>query len=150
MLGKMRRPSGTWIRPCDTIVDGLARSVCAPSNWIAPRHGRSTPEIARLSVDFPAPFEPSTATISPGATTRSMPRRISVAPYPACSPVIARIGSAIGSPAHPARRAVTEIGFDHARIGRDRLRRACRDDASFGEHEHMRGQTHHRLHDMLD
>ena len=44
------------------------------------RRGRSTPEMARLSVDFPAPFEPSTATISPSFTARSMPRRISVAP----------------------------------------------------------------------
>ena len=42
--------------------------------------GAQTPEIVRLSVDFPAPFEPSTATISPALTARSMPRRISVAP----------------------------------------------------------------------
>ena len=52
----------------------------AAAKRIAPRHGRSTPEIARLSVDLPTPFEPSTATISPSFTARSMPRRISVAP----------------------------------------------------------------------
>ena len=33
----------------------------------------TTPEMARLSVDLPAPFEPSTATISPGRQSRSMP-----------------------------------------------------------------------------
>ncbi len=38
----------------------------APSlKRIAPRHGRITPEMVRSSVDLPAPFEPSTATISP-------------------------------------------------------------------------------------
>ena len=41
---------------------------------------RITPEMVRLSVDLPAPFEPSTATISPAPTLRSTPRRISVAP----------------------------------------------------------------------
>ena len=80
MLGKMRRPSGTWIRPCATIAEGRARSIGAPPKRIAPRHGRSAPEMVRLSVDLPAPFEPSTATISPSFTARSMPRRISVAP----------------------------------------------------------------------
>jgi len=42
---------------------------------------RMTPEMVRLSVDFPVPLEPSTATISPSPTVRSIPRRISVEPY---------------------------------------------------------------------
>ena len=79
-IAKTRRPSGTWIRPRDTIAEGRARSIACPTKRIAPRHGRSTPEIARLSVDFPAPFEPSTATTSLSPTARSMPRKISVAP----------------------------------------------------------------------
>ena len=62
------------------MAEGRARSIGSAAKRIAPRHGRSTPEIARLSVDLPAPFEPSTATISPSFTARSMPRRISVAP----------------------------------------------------------------------
>src|SRR4051812_35937083 len=123
----MRRPSGTWISPWETIADGLARSICSPAKRIAPRHGRSTPEIARLSVDFPAPLEPSTATISPGATARSTPRRISVAPYPACRLVMLRMGSAIGGPAHAAGGAVAQIGFHHARILGDLPRRTFGD-----------------------
>jgi hypothetical protein len=51
-----------------------------PAKRMEPRVARSTPEIVRLSVDFPAPFEPSTATISPAATSRSMPRSTSLAP----------------------------------------------------------------------
>ena len=65
MLGKMRRPSGTWIRPRATIAAGRACSMVAPSKRMLPRQGRMTPEMVRLSVDLPAPFEPSTATISP-------------------------------------------------------------------------------------
>jgi len=80
MLGKMRRPSGTWIRPCATIAEGRARAISLPAKRIAPCQARNTPEIARLSVDLPAPFAPSTATISPSFTARLTPRRISVAP----------------------------------------------------------------------
>ena len=52
--------------------------------------------------------------------------------------------------AHPLGGAVAEIGLDHARVGRDRVRRAHRDDAALGEHEHLLGEAHHRLHHMLD
>jgi hypothetical protein len=45
---------------------------------------------------------------------------------------------------------VAEIGLDHARVRGDRLRRALRDDAAFGQHEHLFGEAHHRLHHMLD
>ena len=65
MLGKMRRPSGTWIRPRATIAAGCSRSIAASKKRMAPRQARITPEMVRLSVDLPAPFEPSTATISP-------------------------------------------------------------------------------------
>ena len=41
---------------------------------------RTMPERVRLSVDLPTPLEPSTATISPGSTVRSMPRNTSVSP----------------------------------------------------------------------
>ena len=60
---------------------GRSRSIGTPSKRMrALREARMTPEMVRLSVDLPAPFEPSTATISPAPTARSTPRRISVAP----------------------------------------------------------------------
>ena len=40
----------------------------------------AAPESVRLRVDFPAPFPPSTATISPGCTVSSMPRSTRLAP----------------------------------------------------------------------
>ena len=51
---------------------------------------------------------------------------------------------------HSAGRAVAEIGLHDARIARDRLRRALRNDAALGQDEHMFGEAHHGLHDMLD
>jgi hypothetical protein len=38
-----------------------------------PARGRSNPEIVRSVVDFPAPFAPSNATISPVSTLSEIP-----------------------------------------------------------------------------
>src|SRR5260370_41984708 len=83
------------MKPRDTIDAGCARSMGTFANMMEPREGLSRPEIARLRVDFPAPLDPRTATISPCPTVRSTPWRISVPPYPACSLLTARIGSVI-------------------------------------------------------
>jgi hypothetical protein len=45
-----------------------------------PPTGRSSPASARISVDLPAPFAPSTATISRSRTRSSMPRSTGSAP----------------------------------------------------------------------
>src|SRR5262245_9407994 len=152
MLGKTRRPSGTWMRPRATIAAGFACSTGTFSSWMLPRHGRTTPEMARLRVDFPAPFEPRIATISPRPTVRSTPRRISVVPYPAYKPMTARIGSGIGqSCSHQAAsRTMAQIGLHYARIAGDRMRGTVSNDATFRQHEHAFGQGHDRLHDVLD
>jgi len=47
---------------------------------MVPAAGFSTPEIARISEDLPAPFEPMTPTNSPGLTCRSTPRTASMRP----------------------------------------------------------------------
>src|SRR3954471_7626914 len=135
------------MRPSATIADGRARSIARLPKRIAPRQGRTTPEIARLSVDFPAPLEPSTATISLSFTPRSMPRRISVAPYPAWRPLMA---SSSAMAAHPSRSAMAEIGFDHPRVRGDLAGRSHRDHAAFGKHVDLARQAHHRLHHVLD
>ena len=47
----------------------------APWKWIAAGGAaRTSPEIARSSVVFPAPFEPISVTISPAWTSSRMPR----------------------------------------------------------------------------
>src|SRR5205085_12069532 len=114
-----------------------------PANIMPPREGRSRPEIARFKVDLPAPFEPTTATISPYCTVRSTPCRISAPPYPAWSPLTASTGSVT---AESRGRAPAEIGLYDARIGCDHPRRACRNDAAFGQHQDLLGETHDGLH----
>ena len=45
---------------------------------------------------------------------------------------------------------MAEISFDDGSIGRHLRRGARRDDTAFRQHEHVLGQAHHRLHDVLD
>ena len=73
--GKMRRPSGEWAMPRLTILFAgtLARS--RPSRVTLPARGRTTPEIVRSVVVFPAPLLPMSVTISPFSTVIEMPRR---------------------------------------------------------------------------
>src|SRR5580693_4354437 len=128
------------MRPSATISAGRSRSMDFPLKRMAPRRGRTTPEMVRLIVDLPAPFAPSTVTISPPCTSKSTPRRISAAPYPAYRPLTASNGSGTAHiRLHPARRPVTQIGFDDTRIGRDLGRRPFSDDAAFGNNEDMLG-----------
>ena len=53
---------------------GCTRCRSRPSKRITPSIGCTRPETARSVVVLPAPFAPSRATISPGATVRSMSR----------------------------------------------------------------------------
>ena len=71
---KIRRPSGACAIPSrTTLVRRDAGGPACPSKRISPRRGRRSPLIALRVVDFPAPFAPRIATISPCATVRSMP-----------------------------------------------------------------------------
>ena len=51
-----------------------------PSNTTAPKSASVTPEMARSSVDLPAPLVPNSARISPSATSRSMSNRTGTGP----------------------------------------------------------------------
>ena len=78
--GKIRRPSGD-LR--DAELDDLVRRAgrdLAPSNRIAPRRARFSPEIERSVVDLPAPLEPISVTISPSLTVSEMPLSASIEP----------------------------------------------------------------------
>ncbi len=48
---------------------GLSISTIAPSTAIVPASGRVTPYTIFINVLLPAPFSPSSATISPGITS---------------------------------------------------------------------------------
>src|SRR5947208_15560593 len=53
-----------------------------PSSVTDPSTGLSNPKIALMRVDFPAPFGPTTATISPDSSESETPRRIGTRLYP--------------------------------------------------------------------
>src|SRR5207237_7104484 len=96
-------------------------AVGAPSSSIAPDVGRKRPAMHLSSVDLPAPFAPTSATISPGATESVTPRSTGTPPYPAY-----RSRTRIPSGA--------KVRLDDAWIARDRRRRSFRDHPPRLEH----------------
>ena len=80
MRPNRRRPSGDWATPALTICVAERRVRSSPSNWMVPLRGRSRPEIVFSVVDLPAPFAPSSVTISPSPTASDTPLRAWIAP----------------------------------------------------------------------
>ena len=57
-----------------------SRSIASPPRRIVPDRIGCTPEIARSSVVLPAPFDPTSATISPASTLSDTPCSTSMRP----------------------------------------------------------------------
>ena len=74
------RPSGTCTMPARTRACGESVWIGLPSNVIAPPVIGCTPEIARSSVVLPAPLLPTSATISPFATSSETSRSTAMRP----------------------------------------------------------------------
>ncbi len=55
--------------PSSCATAGTRPSSVRPSNTIAPPSGAVAPDATFISVDFPAPFSPSSACTSPGSTS---------------------------------------------------------------------------------
>ena len=73
MRWKQCRPSGDCEMPSRTTSCGGVSAISSPSKRIEPWRGGVSPEIERSVVDFPAPFEPISVTISPSSTSSEMP-----------------------------------------------------------------------------
>src|SRR3954447_22019720 len=101
----------TWTRPARAASRGRAPRMSWPAKRTSPAVTGSRPETARSSVVLPAPFGPSSTTISPAPTERSTPCSTWILPYPASRPATARSGSA------------AEIGTHHLAMGTDLGRR---------------------------
>jgi hypothetical protein len=71
--GKTPWPPGTCVTPRAAISSGGVWVMSRPSKTMAPPLASTSPEMARSSVDFPAPFVPRRATISPSSTSKSTP-----------------------------------------------------------------------------
>ncbi len=77
-LGKIRRPSRTWVIPRATSDGAEALLVSTPPKctepfWILPRWKPRSPVIVRSVVVLPAPLGPRRATIDPAATEIDTP-----------------------------------------------------------------------------
>src|SRR2546429_751963 len=64
---------------------------------MTPPSGRCTPPRMQISVDLPAPFSPTTAWISPRATSKSTPSSATVAPNRLVTPSALAAGWLIAS-----------------------------------------------------
>src|ERR1700681_3043873 len=137
--GKMRRPSGTCAIPSATTSSGCSPSSGLPANRIVPDDGAITREIALSVVLLPAPFAPSSDTISPSATTSEMPCSASTAPYRATR---SWISSSI--------ERAAEIRGDHVGVARDLLGRSFRDVLAEVQHRDAVADGHHEVHVVLD
>ena len=111
----MPRSSGQSAMPSRAI-RSLVRPISSlPSKRTEPVRWPTMPMIDFSVVVLPAPLRPSSVTTSPASTSKVTPCSTWDSPYQACSPSTASSGATLGlSMADP------EIGFAHARIGRDR------------------------------
>src|SRR5262245_56185879 len=95
--GTRRRSCGMVTMPAAMASWGLAKRHSSPSRRTTPRSGRWTPPRMRISVDLPAPFSPTTAWISPNATSKSTPSSATVTPNRLLTPSALTAGPVIAS-----------------------------------------------------
>jgi hypothetical protein len=74
------RPSGTSTTPACTTRSAPWPVSAAPSKAIRPAAGGAGPAIVFISVVFPAPLTPTSATSSPGSTRSATSRRMVIWP----------------------------------------------------------------------
>src|SRR2546428_5346170 len=147
-----RRRSGQWTRP------GL-RFKCAGSAWMrspakrtrpsrtmspaVPRFicssNRTSPEMARRSVDFPAPFGPTTPTNSPPSTVSETPFRIEALSYRTASSSTSSSGM---------RRP--QVGLDDLRVLHHLGRRGVGDELAVIDDDDAVDDRHQLLELVLD
>src|SRR5579875_2652508 len=138
---------GTWTTPIPSTCRGVLPVMSWPCSVIVPSRGRSRPLITAISVDFPAPFGPTTQVIPPRATVSETPRRTSPPPYPATTPSTTRAGPS-GIVLILPRAA--EVGVEHPRIGPDDPGRPGGHHAARVHDGDPLAQPHHELHVVLD
>src|SRR5262245_51721244 len=98
MWPKRRRPSGTIATPRSTTRWGGSPPRSTPCQTTRPARGRVRPAMQRSSVVFPAPLEPTSATISSDPTRRSTPSRARTSPYSASRPRTSSTVRPLGPP----------------------------------------------------
>src|SRR6185312_13609121 len=109
-----------------------------PKMLTEPPSGSSRPRSMSIVVDLPAPFGPSSATVSPAPTETSIPRTARTAPYDLITPLsstpLAAPTTALCLPVPPSCAA----SLDHD------VRHSARDVSGRTQRSAARGRSHHR------
>src|SRR6478735_2632880 len=125
----------------------LTLEMSTPSNDTDPDVNGSRPEIARIVVVFPAPFEPRRVTISPSRTTSEMPCRARMRPY--CT-TMSRTSSRIGLSSLGVVIGHPQIRRDDLRVLTDLRRQAVGDLPAEPQNDDAVGHPHDEPHIVLD
>ena len=136
------RPSGTCAIPSAMRRGARTRANDARPKRMSPLWKRTSPEIVLSSVDLPAPFAPTSATVSPSATVErhvTQDGRRAVAGLDVAQ-----------RQHHDRRRRAADVRFDHRAVGLDLGGRSACDQPAGVEHQHAVGDTHHQRHVVLD
>src|SRR5229473_2866325 len=149
MAGKSWRPSGTCAMPRSTIRWADAPWSASPSKVMRPERGRSRPLSVERSVVLPAPFDPTSATISPARISRSTSHSTWTSPYATFSFSVRRRTPSVGMRAR-LRVLLAEVRLDHRRVDRDLGGRALRDFAPVVEDDDTLAHADDHLHHVLD
>src|SRR5436305_15206542 len=122
--------------PRSTTSCGSSRDRSSPRNTIAPLFHCTRRETFLSVVDFPAPFAPTSVTISPSSMVMSIPHSTCRSPYANSS--FSMESSAVILP--------SEVGLDDLRVLDDLLRRPLGQLLAGVEHDDAVGQPHDRFH----
>src|SRR3954447_18552141 len=149
---KGRRRSGQWTRPRMRTSCAASPSMRSPANRTSPSSTispspppfirsskRTSPEMARRSVDFPAPFGPTSPTSSPSLTCRETPFRITALSYRTARSFTSRSG--MRGP---------QVCLHHFRVLHDLARWAVGEHLAVIHHDHAIGDGHQLLQLVLD
>src|SRR5690606_31297114 len=149
MPGKVAGCCGTSAIPVASSSCGPADVMSLPSNSTEPWLTSISPYSALKTVDLPEPFGPTTHTISPSATDRSTPCRMSTSRYPVCSPSTSSRGQ-IDISVYRSACAGSEVGTDDLLIGLDLVRRALGEHPAPLQHHDPVGHAEHEPPVVLD
>src|ERR1700704_6256584 len=123
----MCRPSGTSATPSRATRSGLRPRSERPCTRTSPAAGPTTPITACRVEDLPAPFGPTSPTISPAPTSRSMPRTAGTPAYRTSS-------ASTTSAASDIAPAAAEVGIRYVDVLPDLFRGTLGERSPLVEH----------------
>src|SRR3984957_3313521 len=126
--------------PAPTMAAGGIPVMSRPSKRIRPDWAASSPMIAFSMVLLPAPLLPTSATTSPGSTSRLTSSTARTGPYETRTPET----SSKGIVARP------QVGVDDVRVLSDFGRRALCDFLAVVQDKDLFAYVHHKPHIVLD